>query len=278
MASLRTLLNIETADDLVGAAGAVPGKTWIAQVTCQQCQFDSYSDWCCNSFIIPTGTREIILDVWGGGGGGGRSRCCGSGPPGGSGAWGRKCMNTNDFSAGECIAVMVARSTYCSQDNTGCNGNWSCACLVGRNTIKVCSQGGGYGCWYCQPGCCDVNAYCTCERERCSYCADIWSKGHVGCTWYRCRDDSCFNKVGIPYPGGLHNRCGGVVWVNECCHYSYGAWMNEYASHYVTSPVGTGYCCNGYLPGMGGATQSTNRGVCRCGSPGAAGMIRVTYR
>jgi hypothetical protein len=97
MASLRTLLNIETAADLAGAATAVPGKHWVAQQTCYQCNFDAYHDNCCMSFIVPSGTTEIIADVWGGGGGAGRSRCCGGGAPGGSGAWGRKTIKSNEF-------------------------------------------------------------------------------------------------------------------------------------------------------------------------------------
>jgi hypothetical protein len=278
MASLRTLLNIETAADLAGAAGAVPGKQWVAQSTCYQCEFGSYHELCCYNFIVPASTSEIIFDVWGGGGGAGRSRCCGGGAPGGSGAWGRKTIKSSDFSTGDCYSVFIGRSTSCSQDNTGCLGCYSCVCSRANSTVRMCSQGGGYGCWYCQPTCCDVNSYCTCERNRPAYGGDINVVGHVGCGWYRCRDDSCYNKVGVPYPGGLHNKCGGVIWVNECCHYAYGAWITEYAGKHVIQAVGSGYCCNGYTPGLGGATQSTNRGVCRCGTPGAPGMVRVTYR
>lgn len=278
MASLRTLLNIETAADLAGAATAVPGKHWVAQQTCYQCNFSDYHDNCCMSFIVPSGTTEIIADVWGGGGGAGRSRCCGGGAPGGSGAWGRKTIKSNEFCVGQCFGIILGRSTSCSQDNTGCLGCFTCVCQIGSDAIRMCSQGGGYGCWYCTPACCDVNSYCTCERNRQAYGGDVNMVGHVGCGWYRCRDNSCYNKTGIPYPGGLHNKCGGVMWVNECCHYAYGSWITQFAGDYITSSVGSGYCCNGYIPGLGGGTQSTNRGVCRCGTPGAPGAVRITYR
>jgi len=276
MASLRTLLNIENAADLRGAGGAVPGRQWVAQATCQQCQFDSYADWCCNSFIVPSGTTELIFDVWGGGGGGGRSRCCGVGGPGGSGAGARNTLNSSQFSTGDCYAVFVGRATYCSQDNTGCQGNYSCVCSMDNNQVRICSEGGGRGCWYCFAGCCTINAHCTCE-QRCAYGGDINMKGYPGCYWHRCADDHCFDKIGIAFPGGIVNRCGGVVWVNVCCHYSYGAYAPEFAGNYLGG-IASGYCCNGYTPGIGGATMGTNRGVCRCGTPGAAGMVRVTYR
>jgi len=278
MASLRDLLNIETAADLKEAGGAVPGQQYVAQVTCWQCQFDSYADWCCNSFIVPAGTNEIIFDVWGGGGGGGRSRCCGHGGPGGSGAWARKTLNSSQFSTGDCYMITVGRATYCSQDNTGCAGNYTCVCSRANDLARICSQGGGRGCWYCTGTCCTTNAYCTCEVNQTASGGDINMNGHAGCYWNRCSDDHCYDKIGIAFPGGIINRCGGVMWVNVCCHYTYGAWANQFAGDYIGGSVGSGYCCNGYIPGLGGATMGTNRGVCRCGTPGSPGMVRVVYR
>ena len=277
MASLRDLLNIETAADLAGQAGAVPGKQWVAQVTCQQCQFDAYGDWCCNVFIVPSGTSEIIFDVWGGGGGGGRSACCGAGGPGGSGAWARKCINSEQFSIGDCYRVTVGRATYCSQDQTGCAGNYSCVCSVENNFVRVCAEGGGRGCWYCFADCCTTNAYCTCE-QKCAYGGDINVKGHPGCFWHRCLEDHCYDKIGFAYPGGLNNKCGGVVWTQVCCKYAHGAALQNYAISILGSTVGSQYCCNGYMPGVGGGTMPTEDGVCRCGLQGTPGLVRVTYR
>lgn len=277
MASLRDLLNIEVAADLAGAAGAVAGKQWVAQVTCTQCQFDSYSDWCCNSFIVPSGTSEIIFDVWGGGGGGGRNRCCGAGSPGGSGSWSRKTLNSSEFSVGDCYAVNVGRATYCSQDNAGCAGNFSCVCSIDDSNTRICSKGGWSGCWVCFAGCNTTDTYCTLGCCT-SVGGDINMPGHRGCFWHRCQSNHCYDKIGFAYPGGINNRCGGVVWVQQCCLYVHGSALENSVMQYLSSATGIGYCCNGYMPGLGGGTFGTQDGVCRCGLQGSPGMVRVTYR
>lgn len=293
--SLRSLLRIETADDLQGSATAVQGKHIIFQTTCHNCSFSSYHDNCCNTFIVPADVSSATFDIWGGGGGGGRLQCCGTGPGGQSGSYAQKSVPVNP---GDCYAVRVGFATHCSSSERGCTGCHSCVCGVNlngtTNEVQVCAQGGGGGCWCCSGNCC-VDCARRITDTRTATGGDINMNAVPSCDWIRCRSNSCYDKVGVAYPGGIVNKCGGNIWMNRCStHCEYTDYMACMAGNTLDGFFRGD--CRGYVPGMAGQSGS---GICgdyccyywwygccvpcggssiSCGASGNSGLVRVTYK
>ena len=275
MASLRTLLNIVGPDEVTGLAGPVEGRSHNFVVTCFNCNNGSYADFCCMSFIVDSTTTKATFEVWGGGGGGGGFCCCGTGPGGSSGSYTRK---TQPVESGQCYAMILGRSTDCASSPTGCAGCWSCLCGVSLNgtafDTNMCAQGGTRGCATCfYTGCCN---YCTCEGVPSAYGGTENIDGVRSCLYHRCHDNACWDKLFVAYPGGITNKCGGVLMSRPHDHYWYAGWAQCLGS-YLSNPVGGGGRGFGYIPGMGGPSGFAGSGVCRCGTPGTPGMIKVTF-
>lgn len=282
MASLRSLLNIKDATELNGYSQPAEGQQHLFAVTCYLTTNDSYSDFCCMSFIVEAGASRATFDVWGGGGSGAVACCCMWGVPGGSGAYTRKytCIEP-----GQCYAIILGRSAYCSNGTTGCNGCWSCVCgadlCYTPYRLTLCAQGGEGGCSCCNLPCCGM--YRTGGEdvggERYSGCAfgGDWNIPAVkGCLWHRCYNNGCYNKYFIAYPGGIINRCGGVVMSRPHDSRWYSGWASCMAS-YIGANIGGGIRWHGYLPGVGGGSAQICGGGCICGTAGTPGLVRVTW-
>ena len=274
MANLRSLLNITGPEEVAGAAGPVDGRAHTYVVTCHMCNNGSYADFCCMTFIVDDNTTKATFEVWGGGGGGAGKCCCGAGPGGSSGAYVRK---TQVVEPGQCYAMILGRSTDCSNSTTGCAGCWSCLCGVGLNgtdfDTNICAQGGTRGCAYCfWRGC---SNYCTCDTPPTGTGGDVNIPGVRSCYWHRCNNNMCWNKTFVAYPGGIINRCGGVVMSRPHDNYWYAGWAQCLGDY--LGGMSAGGNTYGYTPGMGGPSGQAASGVCRCGTPGNPGMVKVTF-
>lgn len=280
MASLRSLLNATQPADYLGAAGPVKGAAHAFYDTCPYQYQGSceYQHVCCFSFIVPSGASKATFEVWAGGGGGAGVCCCMWGPGGSSGSYARKTVNVTPT---ECYYIQVGPATCCRADNCGFRGCYSVVCgpfcnnqcVDGcSNYFKICAQGGYSGCAQCFLQC---GLYPTPFGVPLAYGGDINIPGVRSCYWHRCWNNLCYNMQFTAYPGGIVNRCGGVVLTQWDANTSAGTADRCRAQGYLWGANSSyGF---GYVPGLAGVNGSTCGGNCYCGHAGSPGAVRVTY-
>lgn len=207
----------------------------------------------CCLYTVPANMKQVAGEIWGGGGAGTGSRCCGYGYPGGGGG-------TMEFSGpaepGDAITICAAGSTCCRPYNSCQVGNTSYVCNSGKWCVKAC--GGEYGEYVC------FGFQCRTERKSC--CITPGSASGAGVSvipnhrepGYSNVSNWCASHTYSLAQGGAHT--GHIrTFFNGCCTN-----QNE------------GTCYFGTFPGGGGTSASTNTG-CRCGAPGAGGMVYLIF-
>jgi len=270
-------------------ATGTPGAQGCQQTMVSWCQYTVDTNYCHNclaNWCVPKGVCCITFEIWGGGGGGAGGCCCMQGQPGGAGAYAYKTLTTAacnfTYNSCQCYTIQAASTTDCAVTCcgiVGCN-SW----ITGSGLNNFCATGGcsgksccftfwgNYSCAGNNTGyvylCYDAYNYCACY-----YGADGGAPGRPGLLWSQCSCASCYWKYGIQFPGGLVNQCGGTTWVRvqgDACN-------NEWTKCVPT--IGWSVDTDGnFIPGMGAPSATSCGGGCCYGFPGAAGMVRMTYR
>ena len=209
---------------------------------------------CCCLWTVPEDVTYIKFQVWGGGGGGGGSCCCMQGRPGGSGSF---TMKTVTGQLGGCQYTICAGGTSLhSNTNAGCPGCTSY--VTGQGLSGFCARGGCGGC------------------SRCQYFRNCYTCQHM-CTRECCATGGDLN---------IHSTSGGVI-ASQYCLYN-GQQYVPVAPGTVSGPLfgppgcTCTWCTDGnsphpVFPGGAGFTAQTYAGGCRCGWPGEAGAVSVTF-
>lgn len=163
----------------------------------------------CCAFTVPTGTTQVIVELWGAGGGGGAAaanECCGMNVGAGAGTYARK---TIAVVGGDVLTLCAGAGGCKGGGQEGINGatSWCCcgqrgACsFVSRNgTICADAQGGKYGPSTCGGHCC--NGCGTCGIQPGAATGDCGL--NVGCTGYVTGISE--NASGSP---GMSQSCSG---------------------------------------------------------------------
>lgn len=137
------------ADQSTRGAGArarnVPAAVTLSNVTCV---YNTSCPRCGNAcaWTVPSGTKQVIFEIWGPGGHGLHARCCTSHPGGRTGAYGRKCVQVSggeiyDVCAGCALCCSHAERSYKSGDScvSGGSGDTAVAARVqGGIAIRQC--------------------------------------------------------------------------------------------------------------------------------------------
>lgn len=290
MASLRSLMGIVT-PEVVNATRAVDSTTklsaqpftgyrveYISSQCGANCQdgFTTCFDYYAHSYwTVPSGTTEVIFEIWGAGGGGGRSCCCSRGIPGNSGAYAVKTLRGNLVVPGCKYSAVIGQpgSGFCSSQ---CGGQGGTTYVTGYGLSNFCAEGGNGGCSLCFACCCDwstTNSVCA------VFCgADSGARGNVGAARILSYDNHCFNKQYLPYPGGLVNGKGGWLATNMCADTTCGYDQMQYGlTQLGWSAAGT-LNQRSYSPGIGGASGYTCGGGCCLATYGTPGLIRISYK
>lgn len=254
------------------------GCQFVYSSSCWSCpSFGNYQQYCCFAFIVPGEAARATFETWGSGGGGGVVCCCMGGNPGGGGAYARK---TIPVDTGWCYDLCLGEGACC---HNGRNGFRGCRSSIKGCNVNMCASGGKPGCSFCFPGCgCYVTGYCCCRAWNCGCCindnpaeasgGDFMVCGVRGWMQHRACGGHCCHKNHIPYPGGLVNKCGGTVAVQNG-----GRGFDTYINCAAMNNVGWNRLSPQYVPGMGGPTYWRWSGGCHCGSYGAPGLIRITW-
>jgi len=217
------------------------------------------------TWTVPTGVTSITIELWGGGGGGaapgGMCTCCNYGQGGGGGAYSRKTL------------AVTAGSQYVLCAGAGGQGG-----IPSTSSVCCCGQRG-------------VTTYVT-GTGLTSFCAEGGYGGESRC--YPNGQNIMLLNGGYPGPGGDLNVCGGpgYAWYSsQMCGWTMGG-----SSPFGGRTIHQGYDCDsqytdaigngkaggpcgftGMFPGGGGSggLPSCCCGICTCGGPGAAGLIRI---
>lgn len=243
--------------------------------------------WC-----TPTGTTKLRFEVWGGGGAGASMRGCHGGISGGSGAWARVDVDSDDITAGDCYDM-------CS----GWGGRWYCCSCIGCRGCKSYVTGTGLN-NFCADGGFGGYVYCYCYYRQCCISGPNGDGRSVDYGWhYMGRSGCCSPYYGTScgeygVPGWYTNYCGcgsdtNNCWIKQWVPHSPGlnslgaahagvrvqghACRNEWSHCSVVG--GTGGRSHYNFPRAGGGYSGTTcgDGLC-CGAPGGTGMVRVTYK
>ena len=263
---------------------------WIPVTNCiKKCDGmdspDNYNRTQYPQWTIPTGTRDVIFELWGGGGSGSGSTCCEEGPPGGSGAYAYKRLMGSEVVPGCAYDVTVSRGSLASAVNTG--GVRGCSTyIIGHNLTNLCAEGGHGGISYCTNGqggnmerimwtrSCETECRMGCCAMH--YGADSGAHGLPGYFEYIGGSTAarCCNGYGFPYPGGLVNSKGGWVFQGSFGGPNHGKCEQERAA----AQVGMGGSqCFAYVPGFGGGTSMSTGSICN-GSMGHPGAVRISWK
>ena len=257
----------------------------------------------CCAWTVPSGVTCARFQIWGPGGGSSGSMCCGGSPFGATGAYASVLLpvtpgNTYTLCAGcacNCRAQMYSgnRSTgipsyvigngltnFCADVGASQMGSWMGA--YGRYvTYKLGHISGNYfGACICGAG----NSYCF--TGSCATCGEVPHLpgasyfGKSSCpsvTVYGIRGLSpriCFDTNHYGYQ--IHAPIYGFPTTSCCCF----TWTSSFIGNYncktccglmrVPSAGGWGMIAMGGAPGYGSA--------CRCGQPGKAGMVCVSFK
>ena len=288
MSNLRDLLGIVTDEYIKGLGSsdpttklpAYPSKDYTVQYISAQCGA-SCNDWTANynyydypDWVVPTGSTEVIFEIWGAGGGGGMGCCCTNGIPGGSGAYAYKQLSGDDLVAGSSYSMEIGQPGKGNVEKCGPVGGKTF--ITGNALSNFCADGGHGGCSCCNKSCCTWKLMTSIVNCAVYYGADGGAYGNPGAGHVWRPDSNCCNKQNIPYPGGLINGKGGWVPAYQCeCQ---GCGMHSMRHAVSNIPWGgTGSQYN-YVPGVGGMSAWTQGGGCCHGTQGYPGMIRISYK
>lgn len=231
---------------------------------------------CCYLWTVPAGKSRMVFEMWSGGASGGASCCCMQGKGGHAGGYAKY---TVPITPGESISF-CAGGTGCGPTNNICG---HCGCL--------------------STACSNTNNWCACQAG--GYCMDR-NICFLGIQCYSCCA-TCMCCGGLQYNNGggqlclLHESHGNSTTHQAsqfCYDYSHQYMGGSYGNPSNQRPQGTATCCqschggicgsyssccgaacyqSAHKPGGGGMTAWTHGGECRCGVPGAGGMIYVVY-
>jgi len=180
-------------------------------------------------------------------------------------------------------AIGCGLENFCAQGGVGgcafCNlawGHW----ITGFNsmTMGVASTDSGSGNDIVGFGtdciaCCAM--YYGCSGSGVGLNSATGAPGLPGAVSHTCASCRHWDKIYVPYPGGLVNKCGGwVQYTNcgsECCFCQVTAW-----AHGKVGFGGNGESPSGYVPGAAGMSAWTTGSTCCCSATGAPGAARVT--
>jgi hypothetical protein len=263
-----------------------------------------YCGQCC-AWTVPAGVTCARFQIWGPGSGSSGAQCCGGSPFGSSGAYASVIIpvvqnSTYTLCAGcacQCCAQMNSGNrgigvpsyvvgpglnNFCAQVGTGQIGSWMN--VYGKTTSYKLGYytGNLFGSCICGGG----NAYCF--NGSCATCGEIphlpgatyhGTTDYPGIPVYGIRGMSpkiCFdtNHYGYQYHAPIYGfestSCCGITWTSS--------WVSNYNCK---------TCCGNLhrVPGSGGwgmiamgGTPSYAGRPCRCGKPGKAGMVCVSYK
>ena len=204
----------------------------------------------CCLFTVPDGVSSVTFELWGGGGSGGNGYCKWPINTAGAGGYARRTVAT----------VPGCQYTVCAAPKTGVcctngNGILGCKSFVSGSGIAVtCVQGGqpGLNCCY---GYAAVNCFGTCITPWNTNCGDMSIPAVRGSMSNR----GCYHRHNELMSGAaVYGGSNSAVNPN-CCMCSIG-------------------CMRGYgtFPGGGGPNSVSCR-CGRCGGPGQAGLVKITY-
>lgn len=219
------------------------------------------------TWTVPQGTSYIKFEMWGGGGGGGGACCCQQGRPGSGGAYMQKVIAKENVVPGAQFRLCAASTSETATNCAGCQGydTHICGCCM-----CLTAKGGCFGCTKCEafyyscqsPNCMCQYVYCGCQSGSCGQsCSDFlpvsstFSKFISG---YYCFNNSQQQAtmapatVSGPVSGPSGCTCGGCGQDNRGFY-------------------------SAVFPGGGGLSAQMYGGGCRYGTPGAGGLILVTY-
>ena len=253
MSVLRTLL------ELGGDAGAKSLKTIYVFHSSYDTTRDGNAGCCC-LWTAPSDTLWAAFEVWGGGGDGGGVCCCMQGFSGGSGSYGRKMLETKPSQP---FTLCSAGMGCCRPTNTGCPGCGSYACsstgCCDGTYFCICASGGGYGRSDCHFGAAS-GTYCGCPTYICG-----------------CVHGADFAICGFHGGGAGTSMCASSTFqlTQNAPMAQSGARMSHDNCYQTHGRVHAGPAV---FPGGGGGTGDNHDGGCRCGGPGAGGLVVVYYQ
>lgn len=206
----------------------------------------------CCLWTVPDGVTQVTFELWGSGPNGAAARCCQATVFTGSG--GMYAMRTISTVAGCTYTLCAAGSGCCS---SSCNGSTGATTYVsGSGIATTCAPSGEPG----RTSCFTLDgATCCAGCVVCKTSAGEWCMPGIRNTTHK--EGGCLNTnkwvMGGAYQLGTFNAtrslCLNTTYCNACC------W---------------GY---GHFPAGPGSNAITCSGVCRCGTPGMGGVIRVSF-
>lgn len=206
----------------------------------------------CCLFTVPDGVTQVTFELWGGGPPGAAARCCQQTRYTGSG--GQYARRTVATAAGCTYTLCAAGSSCCC---SGCGPGFSgyTSYVSGSGIATTCAgpgHAGSTGCFILSSACCT-----SCVTQG-TASGDFCMPSVRG---NRIQAGECVNTqkwyMGGAYEYGRFNGtrslCWSTIYCNACCW----GW--------------------GQYPAGPGSNAATCSGVCRCGTPGYGGIIKVTY-
>lgn len=170
----------------------------------------------------------------------------------------------------------MAAPTCCSACCCGIRGCKSY--ITGCNLSNFCAEGGLPGrtqCFSFWDTCCNgrVSTWDLLNDCACAFGADSVVPGRPGYFENFCNTDTCWIKLGVPYPAKIINDRGGYMNVNNWCNRGH----QTPSICQGTTPYSFNTNCNRTLPGTGTPSATSCAGGCCYGWPGNGGLIKITY-
>ena len=206
----------------------------------------------CCLWTVPDGVTQVTFELWGSGADGPGARCCQA--PVYTGSGGMYAMRTVETVAG-CTYTLCAAGSGCCQSSCG-GAAGQTTFVSGSGIATTCAPSGEPGRTGCftlaVPTCC---AGCVV----CKQSAGDWCMPAIRGTTHT--EGDCMNTqkwvMGGSYQLGTFNAtrltCMNTTYCDACC-WGYG--------HFPAGPGSNAIVCSG---------------VCRCGTPGMGGVIRVSF-
>tara|TARA_B100000424_G_C22939446_1_gene499900 strand:+ start:143 stop:937 length:795 start_codon:yes stop_codon:yes gene_type:complete len=227
---------------------------------------------CAYTWNVPAGKTAALFEVWSGGGGGAGSSCCMQGKGGQAGGYMKFYV---PITSGDTICMCSGGTSpanasnicgFCGCHSTICkNGSW-CICVTGGHCHdrNICFL--GIQCYSCCASC-----YCCGGMTYQSGAPVVLHEHYPSASVHQatqwCYDASYqYMTQAYGYSGFRHQG------TSTCCQSCHGGICYTY-----TSCCGQACYNSAHHPGSGGMTAWTHGNECRCGAPGAGGMIYVQY-
>ena len=312
MASLRTLLDYADLNDVPPATyvGENAHQILFRGNHCRDYNSSENYNWQCFTWCVPNQCIcKVRFELWGGGGNGSGSCCCGLGSPGQSGQYvectvcaASVAVNALDgFPYSVSVASGTCRSpgmnggfdgcksfiTGCGLDNFcacgGCHGNSACFGMnyCGTRSVNTCGPQASSCRWQTEKF---VRPDSTGYRSTQSLCEaagkDFWGGGMSYQQQEYQDGNHCWAKMYAPFGARLST---GVVGAK------FGVLLAQ--RHVATNSDGSGErlwysgnnigmssdCWRSGPPGIGGVSANAQSNNCYCGTPGAHGLVRITW-